>query len=205
MKAQKCVIYGYCDRSGELRYVGRAIRYLSSRHAMHIKQSLSKLFDGKFERNNHFDCWLRKQLNDGYVPIPFVIEECTLGTIVDAEIHMIAYFRSLGCRLTNLTEGGGGIVGYKFSDETKMKMSLATRKLCTEQEKVAEDLYLSGLSLKDTGIRVGVTAQTVLNVLERRGIRRRVFDKKRRTRYCVPDDQPKDNDEASGEGPAHMP
>jgi hypothetical protein len=41
----------------------------------------------------------------------------------EIECERIAFWRSSGCDLTNLTDGGEGISGFKHSDETRQKLS----------------------------------------------------------------------------------
>jgi hypothetical protein len=41
----------------------------------------------------------------------------------DLECERIAFWRNFGCDLTNLTNGGEGISGFKHSDETRQKLS----------------------------------------------------------------------------------
>jgi hypothetical protein len=41
----------------------------------------------------------------------------------DLECERIAFWRNFGCDLTNLTNGGEGIFGFKHSDETRQKLS----------------------------------------------------------------------------------
>jgi hypothetical protein len=64
-----------------------------------------------------------------------VIEEIDdLQYLDDAEIGWISYFKKLGCPLTNLTPGGGGISGYHHTQETKDKVSKARRAWKTTDE-----------------------------------------------------------------------
>ena len=42
-----------------------------------------------------------------------------------AEKYWISYFLSIGCKLTNLTKGGEGTVGYVHTQEARKRMSLA--------------------------------------------------------------------------------
>lgn len=55
-----------------------------------------------------------------------VLEEATSHNWQERERFWILYFRSIGTRLTNATDGGDGVVGLKHSDKTKALM----RQLC---------------------------------------------------------------------------
>ena len=61
--------------------------------------------------------WFREVLAEGFTPI---IVQVGLGFGLgweQAEIAEIALQRSLGAKLTNGTDGGDGVKGYKFSKE----------------------------------------------------------------------------------------
>jgi hypothetical protein len=68
----------------------------------------------KREGSTHKANWLRQLLAAGLKPEVEVLET-----------HFIAYFRSIGCRLTNLTDGGDGLLGRKVSAETRRRISLS--------------------------------------------------------------------------------
>ena len=44
---------------------------------------------------------------------------------LEAEVSLIEYYKSIGAILLNMTNGGDGMSGMKFTKETKVKMSLA--------------------------------------------------------------------------------
>jgi hypothetical protein len=54
--------------------------------------------------------------------------------LAQAERFWIAYFKQMGCQLTNLTDGGEGLLGYRHSDVTKAKISDANKgKSCSAE------------------------------------------------------------------------
>ena len=132
------IVYGLIDpRNGELRYVGKTVGKLQTRWRAHIAPS--KLGDT-------YRCrWIRQLLAAGLKPEPFVIE--THGSEDDlngAEVWWIAYLRSIGCRLTNTSDGGDGATGVRWSEDRKVRMSEhfrgrvvsdETRKLLSESRK----------------------------------------------------------------------
>ncbi|MGI0058124.1 MAG: NUMOD3 domain-containing DNA-binding protein [Nitrosotalea sp.] len=65
-----------------------------------------------------------------------VLEEYTSAQeLSEAEIHAIAYFKSIGCDLTNGTDGGDGgapMTGKTHSEEAKMKISLSQKNVSEE-------------------------------------------------------------------------
>ncbi len=50
-------------------------------------------------------------------------EHSSPDAVAEAEIFFIAYFQSIGCRLTNMTSGGDGVAGRIQSEEEKKKRS----------------------------------------------------------------------------------
>jgi hypothetical protein len=61
------------------------------------------------------------------LPEWFVIEESDENCGFDAEKFWIAYFRSIGSRLLNLTIGGEGTLNFSHSEETKKKIGQSHR------------------------------------------------------------------------------
>ena len=99
--------------TNEIRYVGKTID-VTNRYKSHCRS----------KTNSKTSCWIRSLQNK---PEIIILEEVTpFGNWQEAEQFWIAYFKSLGARLTNLTEGGEGCVGIVFSEESidKIKQSL---------------------------------------------------------------------------------
>lgn len=111
----KHVIYGLIDpNTNQLRYVG-----YTSNFERRINDHHTNLF-GK----SHKISWIKSLLAKGQQADAYIIEEYqTAEELPQAEIEMIAYCKYIGCRLTNSTNGGDGIFGYKHSEETKKILS----------------------------------------------------------------------------------
>lgn len=105
------------DKSCEPRYVGITTNTLHNRLRGHLKQSS---LDKKLHKNN----WIEKLKKLEIKPTIHLIEE-VIGWEYAGEVekYWIGEFREQGHRLTNFTEGGGGALGFKHSEETKQKMS----------------------------------------------------------------------------------
>lgn len=123
------LIYGLIDpRNGQLRYVGQSIRGLR-RPVEHWKNKRHR------EAKDHCHTWVRSVLRDGFVPEVEIIQECSsFAELDEAEDFWIAYFRFIGCNLTNTHTCGKGTKGLpsptkgrKLSEEHKMKIA-ASRK-----------------------------------------------------------------------------
>jgi len=111
-------IYGLIDpTTNQLRYVGKSISpYIRLRK--HIS-----------ERNKHDsykDRWVRKLIMNGVRPELLIIDIVCKHDWEFWEKFYISYFRGLGFKLTNSTEGGDqppSTIGRKHTKESKQKMS----------------------------------------------------------------------------------
>lgn len=114
--SSRFLIYGLIDpRDGQLRYVGKSSSGLR-RPRRHVR-----LLDEKSYKAN----WVRELVSEGLSPEIEVLEEHqTAVALPEAECYFIAYFRSIGCRLTNLTTGGDGAPGHKMSDTGRERLRL---------------------------------------------------------------------------------
>lgn len=159
MLEPKFLIYGLIDpRNGELRYVGK------STSGMRRPRAHMSLL--KYETNTYKANWLRQLLVEDFKPDIEVLETYeSADALVEAERFLIAYFRSIGCRLTNLTAGGDGASGYKHTLEGRARISKALQGHATSdkvRESVAEanskrilsDETRKKLSQRYLGIRI---------------------------------------------------
>lgn len=110
------IIYILLDPlTGEIRYVGFTSGTMKDRLTQHTKEKRGKY--------NHRICWIQSLLRNGSMPVMQQLQEVHDSEWRSAERYWIAYFRSIGCPLTNLTDGGDGTIGYNHSEESKAKMS----------------------------------------------------------------------------------
>lgn len=108
-------IYALVDPTSlEIRYVGKTVKSIKYRLDQHIR--LSRCND-----QTHKSKWIRSLTKEGYSPYVFELE-VAIENWQESEQFWIAYLRSIGCRLTNYTDGGDGVLGRKLSDETKRKI-----------------------------------------------------------------------------------
>lgn len=104
---------------GDIRYVGQSTK---KKPQERLNNHLSSAISGRSHRDN----WIVRLKNKKLKPIMRLIYDANNQDDLDnAEIYWIKYFREQGCRLVNRTAGGGGLNGFKHSEETKKKMSLA--------------------------------------------------------------------------------
>jgi hypothetical protein len=107
--------------SQEPRYVGKTTQYIVDRHTRHIR-------DAKRGGKRPVHYWLRKRIASGSVAIK-LIEHVPAGADWAArERHWIEVFRAQGHNLLNLTSGGEGLAGHRFSDEHREKIATSLRR-----------------------------------------------------------------------------
>lgn len=111
------VIYTLSDpETNEIRYVG-VTHHPDTRLAEHLSKAR------KHRETNHRACWIRSLLAKSLKPIFKVIENGEGPDWVAREQHWIAYYRGLGLRLVNATDGGEGTLGYSPSPEWRARQS----------------------------------------------------------------------------------
>lgn len=120
------IVYGLCDPDTlELRYVGKALNG-SVRCFEHGKPSSIK--EGNTPKNN----WLKKLKAQGKDAVRVLIseysEDVSNEDLYESEQFFIALYKELNCNLLNLTDGGPGMSGHKYSQESRQKMSLSAKK-----------------------------------------------------------------------------
>jgi len=119
-KGRKWHIYGLVDpRTDEVRYVGWAYN-VQKRFREHLTGAKRKI-------NSHKDAWITQLEYADLIPSCKVFEVGYGDGWGAAEKKWISHFRNKGNKLTNLTEGGEGVVGYVFTDAARQKMSAAKK------------------------------------------------------------------------------
>lgn len=117
--AKNTTIYALIDpRDSQARYVGKTVQKISVRLAAHICHA--KIAHTKCAR------WICGLIDAGLRPDIQELE------VVDddwqsAEQFWIAYFRYIGCELTNHTAGGDGLLSFNHSKSARDNMSLAQK------------------------------------------------------------------------------
>lgn len=122
-------VYALCDPfSGKVRYVGKTDRP-KRRHAAHMSSA-------KRGVKRYVYDWIRSLLSRGGEPGMHILEWCVSDEEASwAEKWFIEKFRKIYA-LTNLTDGGDGFSGMKFSDEHREKLAERKRgRKLTEEHK----------------------------------------------------------------------
>jgi len=115
-------IYALCEYpSWRPRYVGKTVQYLHDRHKAHIR-------DAKRGGTRPVNYWLRKQIANGKRLAIKLIEYVGPETDwAERERYWIATYRSKQPDLLNLTDGGEGLAGHKFTAEHRLKIADALK------------------------------------------------------------------------------
>lgn len=112
------VIYGLLDpNTKELRYIGYTSNQKSRYMAHH---SLSKL-----RIISHKNNWIKSLIAKDQKAEMIILERYqTAVELLEAEIDLIAYYKFIGCNLTNSTLGGDGFIsGFKYSKARNLAIS----------------------------------------------------------------------------------
>ena len=111
------IIYGLIDaETEELRYVGQTKQLLKSRLSYHNYIARNKL------SKSYLYNWMRSLLEKN-IHIDVILLEDNCDDTDFWEIFYIQYFKSIGCRLTNLSPGGKSRGGFKHTQEHKDMIS----------------------------------------------------------------------------------
>lgn len=141
------IIYAAINNINHKLYIGKTTNDLSVRKRKHLESSVSK------KRKTYFHSALRKYGNESFDWI--ILEEVECYAIDEAECFWIAYFRSIGAELYNLTNGGDGLLGFKHSEETKRKIKsklIGVKHTLERSENVAKALAKTYTFTKDGNV-----------------------------------------------------
>jgi group I intron endonuclease len=122
VSVEEHVIYALVEPDTSwIRYIGYSSNK-EERYDQHYKPYSLK-------KNTHKNAWLKCMLKRGLRAEMIVLERYqTDKELPGAEVKMIAFCRQLGYPLTNMTDGGDGqSPGHKTSEETRKKLSEATK------------------------------------------------------------------------------
>lgn len=108
-------IYSLIDpRDQETRYIGKTIDP-DRRANDHLKYAENPQVPK--------DWWVRILIYKGLEPIFRILIEVPDDCWQNYEKGFIAHYRKIGCRLLNMTDGGDGSQGYRWTDEQKKRFS----------------------------------------------------------------------------------
>lgn len=100
----------------EIRYIGRTKETLKRRLSKHVR-------DSKIQKS-HKSNWVQFLLKNNLKPLIEIIE-ADIKNLEEAnklEMYYIKLYKEEGYNLTNSTDGGGGAIGFKHSEEAIKKL-----------------------------------------------------------------------------------
>lgn len=126
------VVYAlYSSKDGEIRYIGQTTQALSKRLDSHIHPA-------KHALRRWVHKWVNKNRRDGHEIRIVPLRSNAVWN--ETEQELIAQYRKLGAALVNHTDGGGGVLGRKKSDEERLKIS-ASHKARTKSPEHLQKLH----------------------------------------------------------------
>jgi len=170
----KFIIYGLIDpRTKELRYIGMSSTGLK-RPKTHLNPSTYN------KSNTYVYCWIKSLVKENLQPEIMVIDECSSYIeLQDLEIFYINYFKAIGCKLTNLREGGlGGKYGEKQAPEIIAKRNATKKSNNKLPHKMSEESRLKISLIQKGQIRNPRSEYTKLKIsLANRGANNGMYGK----------------------------
>jgi quinol monooxygenase YgiN len=159
-KSVKTEIYVLKDEHGRVRYVGKSSHCVKKRFSRHLADAR----DGAVQ---HKACWIRGMMQRGMLPTLEMIDKVD-GDGCDAERKWIEFFRAAGVNLTNLTDGGEGIAGYKYSDKRKAEHSAMLKEYWSTREhhskgRRAPDHVVAAMVAANTGRKLSLETREKLS------------------------------------------
>lgn len=164
------IIYGLVDpRDGQLRYVGKSCSGKKRPSNTHRRSLAGR--EGRTHKAN----WIFNLHESGFRPGIVVIQEFDSSEILSfAERHWIAYFRQMGCPLTNLTDGGDGAPGHKKTINTIQRMRAGAFRRWGRSEPLKDEVviarYLEGKTLRAVATELKTSSSMIFQVLKRHGV-----------------------------------
>jgi group I intron endonuclease len=115
---KKVYIYGLVEKNnGTLRYVGKTTD---------IKRRFKRHINERFLHDSYKDRWIRKIISENNEIDIIIIDHVDQSEWQYWEKFYISYYKFIGCKLTNGTNGGDqppSTKGRKHKEESKLKMS----------------------------------------------------------------------------------
>ena len=108
-------IYGLSSsENGKTRYIGQTIFSIERRKDEHVYESFHVLP----EKRRYIHNWIKKVINSRFEILTEIIET-NVEDWKTREIYWIKQYRDWGFDLVNLTDGGEGCPGYKWTEEQR--------------------------------------------------------------------------------------
>lgn len=104
-------------------YIGVTQKPIEKRLSEHIQESRKRVVEKK--KTTYKNNWINSKLDKGLEVEVHQIDLVPVSEFSFWERHYISLFKTWGFTLMNLTKGGEGTFGYKFNEESKLKISMS--------------------------------------------------------------------------------
>lgn len=149
--------------TNEIRYVGQTCNSLKNRLAQHVS-SIKNQNDTCYRTN-----WIKSLNKQKLIPNIILIKENLNKTECnELEKYYIKFYKDQNIKLTNMTEGGEGSVGFKHTLETKQKLSKMKKLMMTEE-------YKNNLKIKGKEKWLNMSEQEILNTKINQPTRKNIY------------------------------
>lgn len=168
INSMKYYIYALiCPLSNQIRYIGQTKQKPKYRFNGHIQESKNPK-DGKTKKIN----WIRKLIRLGELPELLIIEDGLFENqqqLDNIEIKWISYYKELGCRLVNGTNGGNSVC----KNFEKYHRRTEDKKVYSYNEKNNEILEYN--NIKEASEIIGVNRENIPKAIYIKGRCKNLF------------------------------
>jgi hypothetical protein len=149
----KNIIYALVDpRTNEIRYIGQSSRGFKRPVHHWDKTALRR------DSHLHSTRWIMQLIAEGKLPLIEVLEEVDACELNASEILWIARGRAFGWPLTNLTDGGGGILGFRDSPKSRSLKSKRALEVNSNPEVIKRKSAAQQINMKRPEVLARISA-----------------------------------------------
>lgn len=142
----------------EIRYVGVTTQTLNQRLSQHINAA-------KTHEMRHVCHWINSLLKVGLRPKIEQIDEVSDSDWEDYERYYIKHYREIGCNLTNISEGGAGVVTADMRSKSSMQRSAEGHKKAIYQINTDLEIVKEWKSATDAARELGKKQSNIGNAI----------------------------------------
>lgn len=145
--------------TNEIKYVGVTSQKVNQRLSQHI--NAAKNHEGRYVCK-----WINSLLQKGLRPIIEQIDD--VEDWEEKEKYYIKYYRDLGCKLTNISEGGAGVVTADMRSKSSMERSAEGHKKAIYQIDSNLNIIKEWKSQTDAAKELGLKQNNIGNAISYR-------------------------------------
>lgn len=142
--------------TNEIRYVGVTTQELNQRLSQHINAA-------KNHEKRHVCNWISTLLKEGLRPVIEQIDDVPDNQWEEMEKYYIKTYRNIGCNLTNISEGGAGVVTADMRSKSSMERSAEGHKKAVYQINADLEIVKEWKSATDAAKELGLKQSNIGN------------------------------------------